>query len=393
MTKNRTKKPLNWDRVEEFILENYGIRYNELLGIPEFRTGSLSMHWQELKVDDIFRAIQKNNISFSLSHLNSLLQSDFVPRYNPIQTYFDALVDPLVNYKKIVGNRDVIKELCKFIKTDDDIRFEHHFRKMLVRMIACALNQSVINKQAFILVDENQNSGKTTFLRYLCPNSLKQYYTETMSTDREGLIALAQNFIINIDEMAVMSKYDINKLKSVLSQDHPTARPLYGRRPQKMVRIASFFGSTNKTDFLVDETGSVRWLCFQLVAQIDFSYKDRIDIHELWYCAYQLYLSGFDYNLSKKEIEDNETYNRKFQEITPELELLMKKFEPSTKEENGDFFTTTEITIALMNETVTMGNLKVNAVGKALKLLGFAQTQQFDSNKGYPIKGYYVKLK
>lgn len=391
MAKDKKKKPINWDRVEEFILENYDIRYNIVLDMPEFRIRGGGYVWQDLKVDDIFRAIQKNNISFSLSHLNSLLVSDFVPKYNPIEAYFASLIDPINGFTQRVGNRDVIKEFCSFIKTDDDKRFEHHFRKMLVRVIACAIEPKVVNKQAFILVDENQNTGKTSLLRWLCPGSLTQYYTESMSTDREGLIALARYFMINIDEMAVMSKYDINKLKSVLSQDFPTARPLYGRRPQRMTRVASFFGSTNKTDFLSDETGSVRWLCFRLIAQIDFNYSTQIDVHDLWYYAYKLYLSGFNYILTKEEIEENESYNRKFHEITPELELLIQKFDPSSKEESGDFKTTTEIT-QILQDGISI-NLKVNAVGKALKTLGFNQTQKHDSNKRYPLKGYYVKLK
>jgi predicted P-loop ATPase len=391
MNKGKKKKPLNWDRVEEFIEENYDVRYNVILDMPEFRIRGGGYDWQDLKIDDIFRALQKNGISFSLSHLNSLLMSDFVSKYNPVIEYFKALNDPINYYAKRVGNRDIIKELCKFIKTDDDLRFEHHFRKMLVRVIACAIDGKVVNKQAFILVDENQNSGKTSFLRWLCPSSLSPYYTESMSTDREGLIALARNIFINLDEMAVMSKYDINKLKSVLSQDFPTARPLYGRRAQRMTRIASFFGSTNKTDFLSDETGTVRWLCFKLIAQIDFNYSIQIDVHELWYCAYQLYLSGFDYKLTKQEIEENEVYNRNFHEITPELELLEQKFEPSSKDEGGDFMTTTQVTEAMQNDTKI--NLKLNVVGKALKTLGFVQTQKHDSEKKYPIKGYYVKLK
>ena len=56
------------------------------------------------------------------------------------------------------------------------------------------------NKQCFVLVGtgigaDNQNIGKSTFTRFLCPPKLKQYYTEELSIDKDGIIALSENFM------------------------------------------------------------------------------------------------------------------------------------------------------------------------------------------------------
>ena len=64
--------------------------------------------------------------------------------------------------------------------------------------------------------------------------------------------------------------------------------------------------STNKDEFLTDETGSVRWLCFELIGKMNFTYKDKININDIWRQAYSLYKSGFAYQLTPEEIEENE---------------------------------------------------------------------------------------
>jgi predicted P-loop ATPase len=56
------------------------------------------------------------------------------------------------------------------------------------------------------LFNTKQNSGKTSFLRFLIPTQLEKYYTEDIGIDKDGLISLCKSMIINIDELSVMSK-------------------------------------------------------------------------------------------------------------------------------------------------------------------------------------------
>ena len=206
---------------------------------------------------------------------------------------------------------------------------------------------------------------------------------------KDGLIALGANLFINLDELSVFSKYEINHLKSIMSAEVIKVRLPYAKNPIYIPRIASFIGSTNKTDFLQDETGSVRWICFQLTAPFDFNYKQKINIDELWLYAYQLYIKGFDYQLSKSEIIDNEIANQKFRESTPELELLISQFETLSKENGGVFMTSTDITDYLLQYTKI--TLKPHLLGKALVQLCFPKGQLIDKTKGYGLKGYFVK--
>ena len=184
--------------------------------------------------------------------------------------YFDSL-------PKYDNKTDYIKLLTSYITTNDQERFYNHFKKWIVRLVKCALIDDYYNKNAFILVQNKQNSGKTTFCRFLCPDSLSDYIKENISTDKDGLISITRNLIINLDELATLTRQDINLLKSILSKDKVNERLPYDRKNSIIPRRCSFIGSTNNSEFLTDLTGSVRWLCFE-VENINFDYKKKIDI-------------------------------------------------------------------------------------------------------------------
>ena len=57
-------------------------------------------------------------------------------------------------------------------------------------------------------------------------------------------------------------------------------------------RRANFIGSTNKDEFLTDETGSVRFVCIELIDKLNFSYKTEMKIDDVWRQAYSLYKNG-----------------------------------------------------------------------------------------------------
>ena len=62
------------------------------------------------------------------------------------------------------------------------------------------------------------------------------------------------------------------------------------------------------SSFLNDETGSVRWLCFELKGRIDFAYSKEVDINKVWSQAYHLDYSDHTFNaeLFISDIQENE---------------------------------------------------------------------------------------
>lgn len=375
-----------YQKLEIYLKDNFLFRLNEITGNIEFKTRFSDSGWEELNEYNVYRQLKLEDIQASLNELIYLLKSDFVPKYNPLHVYFASLDA----WKK--GNEDFIGKLCDYVKVKNSQRFRKHFEKWLVRTIKCALEDDYINKHAIILVHDKQNSGKTTFIRFLCPPILKSYFTENISFDKDSMIALIENFIINLDELATFTKVEINALKSILSKAFIKERHPFERKAKKLPRRASFIGSTNMTEFLTDPTGNVRWIPFEIFS-IDWNYSKDININDVWSQAYNLYLSGFPCDITAEEVKENELENRAFVVTTVEMELIMKYYLPGIKEDYDIFKTATEIEIALRENEKTFLKISHLQLGKALTMLGFVKDNRYNKDKGFPVKAYYLKFR
>jgi predicted P-loop ATPase len=372
-------------RLEKYLTDRFFFRANEITGGIEFKRKE-DPSWEELNEFNIYRQLRLEGFRVNLNELIYLLKSDFVEKFNPFLAYFESL--PAWS----ADRPDFIARLCSHIRLRNPERFERHFKKWMVRTIKCALEDNYCNKNAIILVHEQQNSGKTTFIRFLCPPTLKNYMTENISFDKDSLIALIENMIINLDELATFSRVEINALKSILSKSFVKERHPFERKAKKLARRASFIGSTNMTEFLTDPTGNVRWIPFEISA-IDWNYSKTISIDEVWSQAYSLYKANFPCDVTAEEVTENEQANRQFTLITPEMELVIKYYIPGTKEDYDLFRTTGEIELGLKEATKGMVKISNHQLGKALRVLGYVRDNRYTKEKEYGIKAYYLKFR
>ena len=385
----KQKKSLkgSFELVEDFLNQHYELLYNTVSNkIVCKKMDNPDAEFESVNENSIYRDLQKNNYRMSLSNLKSLLSSDFVQEYDPFKEYFKGLPAP--------NDVDYISKLAGYVDAKEPIRFSDHLKKHLVRAVACALEPYFFNKHAFILVGYKQNTGKTSFCRYLCPLVLEDYYTEIFTTDKDGLIALSENFIINLDELATLDKQETNKLKATFSKDRVKLRHPYGSKTVSTPRRATFIGSVNDQEFLNDETGSVRWLCFE-IGKIDFNYSQEIDINAVWAQAYQLYKSGYKCQLTKEEILENEIANQKFQKSSAERDMIQKYYTPGNESSFSEFMTSTEVLNdlnSMLGSGLKMTNTKI---GKVLTQLGYDRTSNRHNNISAlnPVYGYYINRK
>lgn len=368
-----------------FLISKYEFKNNVILNEILVREKGRG-RYMPVNPNTLYIEVRAEGYRTSISEINVFLYSDYIPKFNPIEEYFNKITR--LWKEEIHG--DYITRFSNYIKVPDQERFNFQFKKWLVRCVACALNNDYFNKQALIFVQVAQHGGKTTLTRFLIPRDLNEYFTENISVDKDSLIALCQNFGVIQDELSTLSKVEINAQKTLMSKSLIKVRHPYDRKPKLEPRRASIWGSTNKDEFLTDETGSVRWLCFN-VLDIDFSYKSEIDINLVWSQAYQLYKSDFKMEMTSAEIQENEKANRHYKTLSAEAELLHKYYAPATADSYEKFLTATEITSNLI--TLTESKLRINPVevGKALKMLGFTQGQRRGhGTQQFPVKGYYL---
>lgn len=370
-------------QAEDYLLSKYNFRFNMIKHVFEFTLVD-DFQYKEINENSLFVELNKSGIKISLNNLKALLKSDFCPRYNPLQYYFE-------NLKEWNDNEpDYISKLAGFVKCEDQEAFSLNFKKWLVRAVKCSMVDGYFNKQALILVHPEHNSGKTTFMRFLCPPALSDYIAENINPEqKDSLIALATNFIINLDELKQLSRSDINIVKSWISLDKVNVRLPYESRASVVQRVCSFVGSTNMGEFLQDETGSVRWLCFK-IKSINHDYNNtitgikEINIDDVWSQAYSLFKSGFQAELTQEEVKQNEERNAQFNQLGPEMEMLPNFIEASDSL-RGEFMTSTEIHNYMQTWTV----IKLNSVmvGRAMAFHGIPKVKNSQTQR----YGYFVR--
>lgn len=368
--------------VRDYLTEHFDIRYNSVSTEFEYKEKDQE-EYKPMNENNIFIKMSLDGLTFSLNNLMAFLKSDLVPRYNAFTRYFESLPE-------WSGNADHIQNLASYVKVKPEVRgrFDNHFKKWLVRVVKCAVVDSYFNKQAFILVHDKQNSGKSTFCRFLCPPALANYIAENLSIDKDSRILLTTNLLINLDELSTLSKFEINALKSLFSKDKINDRLPYDRKNSIIPRRASIIGSTNQAEFLNDESGSVRWLCL-VIESIDWSYKEKINIDDVWAQAYHLFKTKFPCDLNQDEMKENDEYNRQFHITTSEFELIQKHLSPASKDSHEFFMTATDILMYLAEQTCGKVKLNTNNIGKALKMLSYSREKKYPE-KSY---GYYVNKK
>jgi predicted P-loop ATPase len=366
-------------QTEEYLNAFYHFRYNTIKQEIEYSTIG-KYDFKPINENSLYLELQKKGIKISQNNLIAILKSDFIPTYNPLQYYFTNLKE----WKE--GDQDYILELANHVKATEQEQFNTQLKKWLCRTVACALDDNLYNKQAFILVHAQQNSGKSSFCRFLCPPSLSDYIAEDITDDKDSRILLCKNFLINLDELSSLARKEINSLKALFSKDKINERLPYDRKNSIISRVCSFIGSTNMAEFLTDETGSVRWLCFN-IEFINWDYRKNINIDDVWSQAYFLWKNGnFNYNMTTKEIEENEKRNSSFQVLSTEAELIPKFFDLPSSELDvySEFMTSTDVLLLMQNKV----NVRLNkiSIGKALLQNGFKRIKDNKSQR----YGYYV---
>lgn len=390
------------ERIENSISEIFEIRKNIILDRVECKERDKeAAKWEPANEDDISRELELKRVkNCSPNRIKSIINSKFVKPYNPFKHYFENL--PTYNKK---SEPDYIQHLADIVQlkneNEDRERFNKHFKKALVRCVACSLSDEVnnlyYNKHAIIFISPKQSIGKSGFIRFLMPKELELYCVEKMSFgNRDEQFTMQSSFIINLDEMASIEERNLQSVKSAMSTGVINVRKINSGQRIIEPRRCNFFGNTNETHILKDDTGSVRWLCFE----VDGFNKEAeywkpqsplfVDINNVWAMAYSLFKSGFEFQLTNEELQQNEIVNDQYKEVSIEEQLLKNHFKPAEKEKSFHK-QTIDIFNSLSFKYPSLSNkLNLTKLGSALKNNGFQYGQEYDRLKGFQIKGYYV---
>lgn len=363
-------RPTQIDRLELFLSTRYVFRHNIVSGKLEFQYFG-KKKWNVMNdfiENSMLRECLKGRIKTNLSSLRNLLYSDFCQLFNPFEDYFYNL--PTYDEK-----RDYILELANTITTTKQDLWQQCFKKWIVAMVGCVLDEKIIN-HTVIVFSGKQGLGKTTWVEKLVPKQLKEYlFSGTINpNNKDTLVQLAECMLINLDELENLNRSEIGSLKEIITKTQIRMRKAYGHNNETMPRRASFAGSVNTAQFLNDSTGSRRFLCFELEG---IQYQHEVNIDDVFSQALYLFKSGFRHWFDQEEIKNITENNEQYQLRSPEEELLLTWFEPCEKEKANAFLNASQIATKLAERAkINISDGTINKLGKALKKHNFLRLKK-----------------
>lgn len=351
-------------QMELFIRSNYELKKNIITQLIEDQTKPQ----EEEQINSMYIAILKVIPKAQFSIFDKLIHSNFIPSFNPLLEF----IAENVHYTS-TGH---IKAIASTIKTIDADFAEFFLTKWLVAMIASIHGH---HSPLMLILQGNQNSGKTQFLRRILPEPLHKYIGEVSPgmKDVDFYLLMTQMLLIIDDECGGKSKKDEQHQKSTSSKQFFNIRKPYGRGNVTLQRLAMLCGTTNLEEILNDITGNRRNIVIDFQGY-DFEAYNSVDKTALFMEAYQLYKSGYKYELSKEDILYLNKHDYKYTTPSTAKELIQKYFNPTTKEK-GTPLTATDILVYI--EAESRQKLSPIIVGRELKALGFIQDRIGDEGK------------
>jgi predicted P-loop ATPase len=276
--------------------------------------------------------------------------------------------------------------LSSTLKTNNDELFAWAFKKWLVALVACSLDKEESNHTLLVLIG-GQGIGKSRWIESILPFQLREYINSDRLklNDKDTYIQLSQNILIILEEISSFKPSEVDAIKEVISKNIIKLRKAYGTYAESYERRASFIGSSNNEDILVDVTGNRRFLVFKVE---NVTHPEYIDLDKVYSQAYTLYQEGFQYWFDKDDVKKMEENNEDFRHITLEEELLLKYFSPANSVQGkSELMSPTE----LINEIIKKEPQAISRalspirMGKILKSKGFKTTKK-DGSKKYIVK-------
>lgn len=199
--------------------------------------------------------------------------------FHPIKNYLDALVwdgdDRITTFfEKYAGGESTL--------------YTAGVAEMMFRAAIARIMSPGIKFDSMVILEGRQGCGKSTLIKVLGGEWTLEGLPSTNSMDSKDVIqAIQGHWLIEVEELAVMSKSDVESIKAFVSRTTDKARFAYAREAREYRRQCIFIGTTNDAEYLLDSTGNRRFIPVG-ITEVDLASLRR-DRDQLWAQAVQLW--------------------------------------------------------------------------------------------------------
>jgi predicted P-loop ATPase len=366
--------------VEQFLVENYLFRRNILNRKTEFATqkdGSQTSDYRPLTqeaLNSIILRAKRQEIAEGnpKSDIVEYIHSEEVPSFNPVEEFLNAL--PCWD-----GQNHVAELFSRLPGVSSE---QLSFLSVWLRStVAHWLQMDTLHGNECVpTLIGSQGCGKTTFLRRLLPQHLRQYYLDhlNLSNKFDKEMALTNNLLVNLDELDAIRPSQHAALKQTLSKSKVNGRPIFGCAQEDRPRFASFVATTNNPHPLTDATGSRRYICIQIPQGQYIDNVGEINYEQLYaQVLYELREQKAPYWFNNEEVARIQELNIEFAEKKDLAEILAVCFR---KPKDGDVVSTMNSNQVLQMIQKEYPSIRINhstkvSLGRAMKELEFDHTE------------------
>ena len=340
--------------IEVFLDEHYAFRHNVLNGKTEFAKRAEDGSVEEYRVltqkalNSIVIQAKREDVfeeGGSKSDIQEYINSEEVETFDPIKEYLNSL---------------------------PEWDGKNHVAKLFSRLPGISSEQ--LNFLPTLI--GAQGCGKTTFLRRLLPQHLREYYLDhlNLSNKFDKEMALSNNLLVNLDELEAIRPSQHAQLKQTLSKSKVNGRPIYGASQEDRPRYASFVATTNNPHPLTDPTGSRRYICMTIPEGQYIDNTGDIDYDQLYaQVLHELREDKAPYWFNNEEVTRIQQLNQEYMEVKDMAELVEICFRKPNEGEKVKTMSSTEMLKIIQSKYTSLEinhSAKVH-LGNAMKELGF----------------------
>ena len=303
-----------------FLNQRYELRYNVLSEQTEYRPigGRLEefVPLDQRQVNTLCIEIRSSGVNCWDRDLNRYLNSSFIHEYHPFHLYMEELPQ--------WDGKDRLKELAE--RVSRSAYWVNYFHRWMLGMTAQWLGMEQVhsNSVAPLLVSQQQGWQKSTFCKSLVPKVLQGYYTDQLNLASSSIeVQLSLMGLINLDEFDRISPNKMAQLKNLMQLSSLNIRKAYKKNFQRLPRIASFIGTSNRKDLLTDPTGSRRFICVEVERPIDCNNLNMDQVYAQLKAELE---AGERFWFTHEEEREIQKHNASFYRLMPEEEIFRAHF-------------------------------------------------------------------
>ena len=269
-------------------------------------------------ISKVWRINSKQNCEDALKEV--IIRNSF----HPVKDYLSSLVWD--------GVSRVDTLLIDYMGAEDRTYTRFVIRKWLCGAVARIFVPGIKFDHMLVLTGA-QGIFKSTFFKTLA----KEWFTDSLQEveGNQAVEKLMNSWIIEFGELQAFSKSESNAIKRFITSQEDRTRLAYDKRTSYLKRQCVFAGTTNKAEFLKDETGERRYWPVEVKEKgRTKNVKEDLpkELDQIWAEAVALWKNGEDIYLDKEqealarvEQEAHREVNEKEGVILQYLDILLPK--------------------------------------------------------------------